>query len=454
VRPISRRATSGPCQLSFAQQRLWFLDQLEPRGSAYILPGVLRLTGSLNIAALEQSFTEVVRRHETLRTSFAVIDGTPVQIISESWSMSLPLLDLSDLPESEREVEATRLTREEAQRPFDLSSGPLLRVMLLKLSSEEHLLLFTMHHIISDGWSTGVLIREVTALYEAFSRGEPSPLEELMIQYADYAVWQREWLRGEVLEQQLSYWREQLRDAPTVLELPTDRARPAVQSFRGAHHSFDFSKALTEQLKTLTQREGVTLFMTLLAAFQVLLYRYTHQSDIVLGSPIANRTHAETEALIGFFVNTLALRTDLSGEPTFRELLKRVREVALGAYAHQEIPFERLVEELQPERSLSHAPLFQVMLVLQNAPSTRLELAELKVEAVEAESGTAKFDLTLVLEESERGLVGGIQYNTDLFDSSTISRMVGHFEVLLAAIAEDAEQRITELPLLTAGEEH
>jgi len=451
LNPVSR---AGKLPLSFAQERLWFLDQLESGSASYNAPVAMRLEGRLNDTALEQTLTEVVRRHEILRTTFPVVQGEPVQVIGRAEAISLPIIDLSETAESEREAAAERLTAAEAQRPFDLSNGPLLRATLLKLSSEEHLFLFTMHHIIGDGWSVSGLAREVTTLYEAFARGDASPFEELAIQYADYAVWQRQWLQGEVLARQLAYWREQLRGAPAVLELPTDRARPAVQSFRGAAESFVLTKELSERLKELSRREGVTLFMSLLAAFQVLLSRYANQSDVVVGSPIANRTRVEVEPLIGFFVNTLALRTDLSGAPTFHELLKRVREVALGAYAHQQIPFEKLVEELQPERNLSHAPLFQVMFVLQNAPSAALELAGLSAQAVEAESATSKFDLTLVVTESADGLSGALQYNTDLFDSSTITRMAGHWQVLLAAIAKDARQRITELPLLTAGEEH
>src|SRR6185312_6727786 len=409
---------------SFAQQRLWFLDQLEPGGAVYNVPAAVRLEGPLNVKALEQTLSEVVRRHEVLRTTFEVGQGEPVQVIGKAEAVGLPLIDLSQWPESEREAEAERLAREEAQRPFDLRLGPLLRARLVRLSESEHLLLFTMHHIISDGWSVGLLLREVTRLYEAYAQGESSPLSELGIQYADYAVWQREWLQGAVLEEQLKYWREQLQGAPGVLELPADRTRPAVQSFRGGRQRIELAAGLTEQLKALSQLEEVTLFMTLLAGFQVLLWRYTGQTDMVVGAPIANRNRAETESLIGFFVNMLVLRTEISGELSVRELMQRVREVALGAYAHQDIPFEKLVEELQPERNLNRQPLFQVTFALQNAPMPPLELAKLKLTSLEPHSLPAKFDLKLDLWESAQGLRGTCIYNTDLFDGPTISHMM------------------------------
>ncbi|HEU4593896.1 MAG TPA: condensation domain-containing protein, partial [Pyrinomonadaceae bacterium] len=351
---IARTARDEAAPLSFAQQRLWFLDQLEPGSVAYNMPTALRLTGRLDVPTMERTFGEIVRRHEVLRTRFVEVDDSPVQVITPASEVSLPLTDLGHLAEGEREAEAQRLTQEEARRPFDLAAGPLLRAALLRLSEEEHILLVTMHHIVSDGWSMGVLVREMTTLYSAFTSGEESPLEELSIQYADYAAWQRQYLSGEVLDAQLSYWRTQLGGAPALLELPTDRPRPPAQTYRGARHSFTIPAELTSHLTALSQEEGCTLFMTLLAGWQALLSRYSNQEEVVVGTPIANRTRVETEGLIGFFVNTLALRTDLSGEPSFRELLGRVREVTLGAYAHQEVPFERLVEELQPERSLSH----------------------------------------------------------------------------------------------------
>ena len=440
--------------ISFAQQRLWFLDQMEPESSFYNIPTAVRLTGPLNTGALKQSLNEIVRRHESLRTTFETVNGEPAQVVVPALNLSLPLIDLSELPESQREAESRHLVIEEGQRLFNLAHGPLVRATLLRLRDEEHVLLLTMHHIISDDWTIGVFFQELTALYEAYSAGEPSPLPELPIQYADYAIWQREWLSGERLEQQLSYWKKQLSGSLPVLELPTDRPRPARQTFRGASQSLVLPKRLTEELKTLSQRERVTLFMTLLAAFQTLLSRHTGQEDILVGSPIANRNSVETEALIGFFLNTLVLRTDLSGDPTFRELLGRVREVALGAYAHQDLPFEKLVEELQPERSLSHTPLFQVLFVLRNTPRPAMKLEGLTLSLLESDIGAAKFDLNLFMVEEAEGLKGSLEYNTDLFDASTIKRMLGHFQVLLEGIVADPEQRLSALPLLTEPERH
>jgi amino acid adenylation domain-containing protein/non-ribosomal peptide synthase protein (TIGR01720 family) len=450
--PILRVSREQNMPLSFAQQRLWFIDQLEPNSAVYNVHAAVRLDGQLNVTALEQTLTEVMRRHEALRTTFSVVDAEPVQVIAPARAVSLPLRDISHLPDEERESEAERLASEEAQQPFDLEHGPLLRATLLKLSAKEHVLLFTMHHIISDGWSAGVLIREVTTLYATYLRGEESPLEELPIQYADYAVWQREQMQGEMLEEQLAYWREQLAGAPAVLELPTDHARPVMQSYRGAVESFTLRREMSEGLKQLSRREGVTLFMTLLAAFKVLLYRYSGQEDIVVGTPIANRNRSEIEPLIGFFVNTLALRTELSGELTFLDLVKREREVCLGAYAHQEVSFERIVEELQPERSLSHAPLFQVMMVMQNAPEEALELGGMSVRAVAVEERTAKFDLGMTVKETERGIVGELQYNRDLYEAESIRRMIGHWNSVLEGVATRPEERIAELPLLSEEE--
>ena len=437
---------------SFPQQLLWLLDQLDPGRAVYNLPGPVRLTGALDIAALEQSLNEIVRRHEALRTTFDEVDGTPMQVIAPGLELTLPVTDLRHLPAGEREAEARRLITEEARAPFDLARGPLVRAELLRLDDREHVLLLTMHHIVSDGWSLQVLNQELAALYEAFSAGRRSPLPELPIQYVDFAHWQREHLQGEALEKQLAYWRAQLAGTPAVLELPTDRPRPAERSFRGARHSMMLPASLTEALKALSRREGVTLFMTLLAAFQALLSRYTSHEDIVVGSPIANRTQTELEGLIGFFANLLVLRTDLSGDPGFRDLLGRVREVTLGAYAHQDLPFERLVEELQPERSLSHTPLFQVMLVLLNNPREALELPGLTLEPLEVDIGTAEFDLTLFMWEEAEGLNVLSEYNTDLFDAATITRMLTAFQNLLEGIVVDPEQRLSTLPLLTSTE--
>jgi amino acid adenylation domain-containing protein/non-ribosomal peptide synthase protein (TIGR01720 family) len=438
--------------LSFAQQRLWFLDQYEPNSAAYNIPAAVRLSGVLNFAALERTFDEVVRRHESLRTSFVVADGEARQKIAPSLRMKLPVLDLREMPHGEREAAVQRMALEEALRPFDLSKVPLLRASLLRLAEREHVLLLTMHHIVSDGWSMAVLIREVATLYEAFSLNAPSPLAELSIQYADFAHWQRRWLQGEVLDRQLAYWKRQLADMPAALELPADHPRPAVQSYRGATHYFALPANLSDALQACAQSEGVTLFMLLLAAFQTLLHRYTGQDDISVGSPIANRNRAETESLIGFFVNTLVLRTRLSGDPTFSELLGRVREVALAAYTHQDLPFERLVGELQPERRMSHSPLFQVLFVLQNAPMPALELTGLTLTPIIADTGIAKFDLTLSMEETPHGLRGYFGYNTDLFEPSTIERMAEHFRTLLEGVAADPARRLSELPLLTKKE--
>ncbi len=440
--------------LSFAQQRLWFLDQYEPGSSVYNVPSAQRLRGPLDIGALEHSLGEIVGRHEALRTTFSVVEGEPVQVIAPAASISLPVSDLSHFADSEREEEAQRLATAEARRPFDLSQGPLFRATLIRLDEDDHILLCSMHHIVSDGWSIGVLYRELSVLYQAFSQGHPSPLAGLPIQYADYAVWQREWLKGDELDRQLSYWKKQLEGAPAVLNLPTDRPRPAVQSHRGARQSITLSKELSEKLKGLSRTQGVTLFMTLLAAFQTLLYRYTGQEDIVVGSPIANRTRTEIEGLIGFFVNTLVLRSNFSSNPTFKELLAQVRETALGAYAHQDLPFEKLVEELKPERTPSHSPLFQVMFVLQNAPSTELKFEGLSVSPVRVGEETAKFDLTFSVNQAAEGLRFSLHYDTDLFDASTIERMIGHFRTLLEGIVANPEQRISDLPMLTEAEKH
>jgi amino acid adenylation domain-containing protein len=451
---IPRRQSKEPLQLSFAQQRLWFLDQWQHGSSTYNLTTVVRLTGLLNFAAFERSINEILRRHEALRTTFATVDGQPVQVVASPKAFALPVMSLQHLPETEREAEARRLVKDERSKPFDLVKGPLFRPSLLQLGEAEHILLLTMHHIVSDGWSMGILSRELTVLYEAFSAGHPSPLPELSIQYGDFAKWQREWLQGEVLERQLSYWKMQLGGIPTVNNVPIDRPRPAVQGYRGKAQYLELTKELTEGLKELSRKEGVTLFMTLLAAFQTLLYRYTSQEDIVVGSPIANRNRRDIEGLIGFFVNTLVLRTNVSGNPSFRELLGRARKTALDAYEHQVLPFEKLVEELQPERSLRYSPLFQVMFILQNAPNAGLEFQSLSVSPVRLDTETARFDLTLSIHETAPGLSGALQYNTDLFHDATITRMIGHFQILLKGIVADADLRISDLPILTEAEKH
>src|SRR3990172_3676416 len=456
---ILRRSTPEGDLLSFAQQRLWFIDQLAPGSPFYNVSRAISLTGSLHLGALEQSLNEIIRRHEALRTTFEMQDGGPVQVIAEFLTLTLPTVDLRQLPPTQREAEAERLATAAAQQPFDLTRGPTLRATLLQLGETAHVLLLTMHHIVTDGWSMWVFFKELTTLYEAFSKGKPSPLAELPLQYADFALWQRQWLQGEVLEVQLSYWKKQLNGSQPVLQLPIDRPRPTVQTFRGALQSLALPKSLSDALANLSQREGVTLFMTLLAAFQTLLSRYTGQAggsrngeDITVGVPIANRNRAELEGLIGFFANTLAIRTDLSGNPSFRELLGQVREVTLGAYAHQDVPFEKLVEELQLERNLSHTPLFQVSLALQNAPMPSLALEDLTLSPLVVHSGTAKFDLALFMEEGAGGLRGVLEYNTDLFDAATVTLMIGHFQTLLEGIVANPEQRISDLPLLTEAE--
>ncbi|HEX6290855.1 MAG TPA: condensation domain-containing protein, partial [Herpetosiphonaceae bacterium] len=445
--------------LSFAQQRLWLLDQLAPGNPAYNIPLVVRMSGALDVAALAHSLNAIVARHEALRTTFAAINGRPIQVIAPALELDVPLIDLHSegtrLTEAEREAEVQRRATEQALYRFDLARGPLLQAAVLQLDQQEYVLLLVLHHIIADGWSTGVLIRELAALYAASISGADPALgpvgTPLPIQYADFAIWQRQWLQGKVLDQQLGYWKRQLADLP-VLELPADRPRPAVQSYRGARQTFELSQEQTGALKALSEREGVTLFMTLLAAFQTMLYRYTGQHDLAVGSPVANRTRAEVEPLIGFFVNMLVLRTDLAGNPSFRELLQRVREVALDAYAHQDLPFEKLVEELQAERDLSHTPLFQVAFVLQNAPIPVLELPGLLLRPQQVDSGTAKFDLLLFAWEAADRLYGAFEYNSDLFDSATIARMVGHWQTVLAGILAQPTARLDDLPLLPDAE--
>ncbi len=444
IRPVSR---DRELPLSFAQERLWFLNQLEPENPFYNMPTVLHLTGPLDLTAVGQVLNEILRRHEALRTRFMSINGNPVQVIPPSATISLVVIDLQSEENVHGAVE--KLADDETRRPFDLANGPLLRASLLRLGPEQHILLLTMHHIASDGWSMGVLTREMAVLYAAFSQGLASPLPDLSIQYVDFAQWQREWLSGDVLDRQLKYWKEQLAHAPPVLNLPTDRPRPALQSFRGDSYLFDIDVDTTACLKQLSERLGATMFMTLHAAFAVLIARYGNQEDVVIGSPIANRTRAEIEPLIGFFVNTLALRTDLSGDPSFIEVVSQVRRRSLDAYAHQDLPFERLVDELQPERDLSRNPIFQVMFALQNAPLESYDVPNLKMEIVPRRRISAQFDVVLDVWETERELRGVLEYNTDLFDPSTIERMASHFKTLLAGVAADADQRVSQLPLLT-----
>ncbi|OYE03761.1 non-ribosomal peptide synthetase [Nostoc sp. 'Peltigera membranacea cyanobiont' 232] len=452
--PILPRTKNTDLPLSYAQQRLWFLDQFEPNSPSYNIPVALRLVGTLNVAALQQSLQEIIHRHEALRTNFVTVNGQPSQIIQTQTNWTVSVVECEYLPLGEQEIITQQLAQQQAIQPFDLDNEALFRATLVVLSQTEHVLLVCMHHIVSDGWSMGVFIQELAALYNAYSQGHLSPLTLLPIQYADFTIWQRDWLQGDVLQTQLSYWQQQLKDAPALLSLPTDRPRPAVQTFVGAYEKFALSVELTDRLTKLSQQQGVTLFMTLLAAYDTLLYRYTGQTDILVGSPIANRDRLETEGLIGFFVNNLVIRTNLAGNPSFSELLTRVREVALGAYAHQDLPFEMLVEALQPERDLSHTPLFQVMFVLQNTPMSQVELTGLTVTPLISEGTTAKFDLTLSMQNTATGLVGAWEYNTDLFDATTIERMTGHFVTLLESIVTNPQQQISQLSLLTEVEQH
>ncbi|MEH1970760.1 amino acid adenylation domain-containing protein [Nostoc sp.] len=455
IAPITRNQN---LPLSFAQQRLWFLEQLLPDSPFYNFPQTFRLFGQVNLRALEQSINEIVRRHEVLRTTFASSNGQPVQIIAPTLSVPIHLVDLHSLSETQKDTEIQRLMIEEFQQPFNINRGPLLRATLLQLDAEEYLLLLSIHHIVFDGWSVSVLFRELTLLYQAFTNGLSSPLAELPIQYADFAVWQRQWLQRKVISEQLVYWKQQLADLP-ILQLPSvsearrrHRPRPAIQTYRGARQPLALSKSLSEAVTRFSQQEGVTLYMTLLAAFQTLLFRYTSSEDILVGSLIANRHHQQIENLIGFFVNTLVLRSDFSGSPSFRQLLKQVREVTLEAYAHQDIPFEKLVEELEPERDLSRHPLFQICFALQNVPMQALELSGLSINHRLEYNGTAKFDLFLELFETPDGISGWFEYSTDLFDAATISRIGEHFQTLVAGIVANPNQKVADLPLLTPAE--
>ncbi|MEH1773540.1 amino acid adenylation domain-containing protein [Nostoc sp.] len=451
--PILPREKDAQLPLSFAQTRLWFLDQLKPNSAFYNIPLTLSLVGTLNQVALEQSLQEIIHRHEALRTNFITVDGKPSQIIHTQTNWTVSVVDWKHLSTSEQEIAAQQLAQQQAIQPFDLASEALIRATLVVLNETEYVLGVCMHHIVSDGWSMDVFFQELAALYDAYSQDHLSPLAPLPIQYADFAIWQRNWLQGNVLQSQLSYWQQQLKDAPALLSFPTDRPRPAVQTFAGAHQEFVLSVELTDKLVKLSQEQGCTLFMTLLAAFDTLLYRYTGQADILVGSPIANRDRSEIEGLIGFFVNTLVMRTNLAGNPSFSELLGRVREMAMDAYSHQDLPFEMLVEALQPERDLSHTPLFQVAFSLQNAPMQQVELAGLTVSPLVVQGTTAKFDLGLLIENTTTGLVGWWEYNTDLFDGSTIEQMTGHFVTLLESIVANPQQQISQLPMLTEYEQ-
>ena len=437
---------------SFAQRRLWFLHQLDPLSAAYNLTAAVRLEGPLNFDALERSVNEIVRRHETLRTSFATINEELMQIVVADQPLRITRTDLSGMPEGERDEAVLLEIRRASERPFNLEKNDALRINLLHLNATEAVMIVVLNHINSDGWSIGVLVKEMMALYEAFSLGKPSPLPPLEIQYLDFSEWQREWLSGSVLEEQLDYWKQTLSGKLPVLELPSDAARPARRSFAGANEWVHLPAELTLKLKELSRERGATLFMTLMAAFQLLLHRYTGQEDILVGTPVAGRGRPQTETLIGFFVNTLVLRTEVTDDLRFLDLLARVREVALEAQAHAEVPFEMLVEALQPERSLSHTPIFQVMFVLQNTPLPEFSMAGLRVSKLEVEETQTKFDLMLTLKETPNGLTGSLQYSTELFTRERMQRLLGHFTQLLNGIVANPDARVSQLSLLTDDE--
>ncbi|MCP5052970.1 MAG: AMP-binding protein, partial [bacterium] len=450
--PIVPLAEGAPLVLSFAQQRLWFLAQLEGQSATYNITAALHLEGYLDVTALERTLTTLIQRHHSLRLCFPAVNGTATVKLNDVYN-PLSVIDLSEYPETEQHHQVTELIAGHAQTPFDLNTGPLLSVSLLKLGKREHILLFNIHHIIGDGWSMGILIGEWGQLYNAYSQNQTYQLlPPLSIQYTDYAAWQRSWLEGDILEQQLEYWTKQLAGAPELLELPIDYPRPAKMRYRGKRLQSTLDPGLTRGINRLSRENSVTVFMTLLTAFNVLLFRYSGQTDLVVGSPIANRSHHETEDLIGFFINTQVLRTQINGKETFSQLLGQVRQTALKAYNYQDIPFEYLVEQINPARSLSHSPLFQVMFVLEDAPREALELRGLKMSSPESGHTTAKFDLLLSITDQVDGFVCKWEYDTDLFRTDTITRMTGHFRTLLERILDQPEQPVSQLPLLTQTE--
>jgi amino acid adenylation domain-containing protein len=439
--------------LSYAQQRLWLLDRLTPGSALYTIPATLRLTSTPDIQALGRSLNEIVRRHETLRTTFSMRDNQPIQVVAPHLTVDLPIVDLQQHSPRQREAAAQEQAAIEARRPFDLETGPLFRSILLRLTPEDHLLLISFHHLVADGWSLGVFFRELAAIYPAFVKGLQSPLPNLPIQYPDYVVWQKQWLEGSVMQEQLGYWRQRLSDLPALV-LPTDRPRSILPQQQGARQAMVIPSVLSSRLAAASQQEGSTLFMTLLAAFQILLQRYSGQEDFAIGTPIANRTRVETEGLIGLFVNTLVLRADVKGDPVFRELMQRVRQTTLEAYAHQDVPFERLVEDLQPPRDPGRNPLIQILFSLQNMPTLANQPSDSIRTGWETDRGTANFDLTVDLWETSQGLESRWEYQTDLFDDATISRMMGHFQNLLYSIATGWDERLSRLSLLTDEERH
>jgi amino acid adenylation domain-containing protein len=441
-----------PIPLSFAQQQMWILDQFSPGTTVYTIPAGLRFVGKLHLQAIRHALEEIVLRHEVLRTIFVTMNEHLAQVVQPSYTLPIIPQDLSFLDQEEQEEALQRLIQEELARPFDLAQGPLFRAQLVRLAPEEHFLVLNVHHIVFDGWSSGLLTQEFIQLYEAYALGNPSPLPPLSLQYADFAHWQREWAQGPQMQEQLAFWRQHLSGPLPVLELPLDRPRPPMQTFAGARCPVRVSAELTSQLAALGQTEGATLFMTVLAAFETLLFRYSGQDDLLIGTPTANRNQAETEQLIGCFINTLVLRTDLSGEPTFRDVLRRVRQVCLEAYSHQDVPFEEIVEMVHPEREGSHSPLFQVMFAFQNAPHPPLQLTDLTMKMLDISSSMAKFDLTLVVWETAEGLQGQFEYNTALFEVATIERMATHLHTLLESMSSHLDQRLSALPLLSEAE--
>jgi amino acid adenylation domain-containing protein len=445
IRSLTSAERNGSAPLSLTQQSFWFLDQLEPDSSSYNIRTAIKITGELVVERLQQALEAIVARHEILRSNFVLKEALPIQVISSSRPIDLSITDFSTLPPTEREAEVEKVSRAEGQKPFDLAKGPLLRVKLLRLSADEHLLLLTVHHIVMDGWSIGVLRRELATLYQSFCEGRLSPLPALLIQFADFAVWQRRWLEGQEFAGQLEYWKQELAGAPAALNLPTSYARAASPSGDGAEMSLLLPAKLSDAIKAISRQEDATMFMTLLAAFQTLLFRYSGQDDVVVGTPIAGRTMVETEDLIGPFINTLVVRTDASGNPTFRELLGRVRETSLRAYTHQDMPFEKLVDELRPERSANRTPLFQVMFALQNMPAPEVAVDGLVFAPLRLSSTTAKFDLTLGVTQEPGGLRAAFEYSTDLFARDAIKRMLGHFQTLLETIVADPDQHLTDL---------
>lgn len=445
---IPRRSTQGPCPLSFAQELMWLLDHLIDT-SAYHVPRALRIKGPLNVDALEYALNKIIERHEILRTTYQAVDGKPMQFVSPSATLKIQRIDLRGLEKEEREIEANRILVEEGRRRFDFVNDLMLRAFLMRLDEHEHILLLVSHHIASDGQSKAVLFRELKTFYLAFCENKTAHLPELSLQYSDYAVWQREWLQGEVLENHLSYWRNTLAGAPMLLELPTDRPRPASQSFAGARQFLRCPDGMLENFKALNRREGTTMFMTMLAAFGTLLYRWSGQEDMLIGTPVSGRSRTEVEPLIGYFSNSVVLRVAMSGDPTFRELMQRVKEVSLGAYSHQDLPFEKLVVEMQPQRDLSYSPVYQIMFSVGEHKDLGLELPGLQIDPIIIDRGVAKFDMTLGMTEFRQSLMCNIEYCSALFEASTMQRLANHFQNLLQGVIANPDQHISELPMLS-----